>query len=208
MSRRKERGRRLFVPVAHVSKSHRARTGLLRSRTELTRVRDPPVAPAAAARQAVPFAGQRAPAHLGGPQPRAAVDHACDRRPAHVRVRRLHGHTEEQGPPGTSRSPQAAAHRPAARRPHERSCSRWRSACTPRWQSTSPPTCEQTQRALTPHTHTSRLSAIFAALTDLELLPADLDAPRTLYLGIVEKDSSVVYYVLKGGIVSPLEVPE
>ncbi|GAA5825868.1 hypothetical protein JCM11251_000035 [Rhodosporidiobolus azoricus] len=30
----------------------------------------------------------------------------------------------------------------------------------------------------------------------------------TVYLGIVEKDSSIVYYVLRKGIVSPKEVPE
>lgn len=30
----------------------------------------------------------------------------------------------------------------------------------------------------------------------------------TIYLAIVEKDSSIVYYVLKQGIVSPKEVPE
>ncbi|ORY86747.1 tRNA intron endonuclease [Leucosporidium creatinivorum] len=47
--------------------------------------------------------------------------------------------------------------------------------------------------------------------------PATLSAPSTeseeaqtptIYLSIVEKDSSVVYYVLRRGVVSPKEVPE
>ncbi|GAA6041479.1 hypothetical protein JCM8097_001896 [Rhodosporidiobolus ruineniae] len=37
--------------------------------------------------------------------------------------------------------------------------------------------------------------------------PDDQD-PTTIYLAIVEKDSSIVYYVLRNGIVSPKEVPE
>ncbi|GAA5919366.1 hypothetical protein JCM5296_002276 [Sporobolomyces johnsonii] len=32
--------------------------------------------------------------------------------------------------------------------------------------------------------------------------------PPTIYLAIVEKDGSIVYYVLRQGIVSPKEVPE
>ncbi|BGO94306.1 hypothetical protein NBRC10512_002756 [Rhodotorula toruloides] len=32
--------------------------------------------------------------------------------------------------------------------------------------------------------------------------------PTTIYLSMIEKDSSIVYYVLRQGIVSPKEVPE
>ncbi|GAA5973170.1 hypothetical protein JCM11641_006304 [Rhodosporidiobolus odoratus] len=42
------------------------------------------------------------------------------------------------------------------------------------------------------------------------LLPSEQEDPNptTIYLAIVEKDSSIVYYVLRDGIVSPKEVPE
>ncbi|KAM0750677.1 hypothetical protein T439DRAFT_325735 [Meredithblackwellia eburnea MCA 4105] len=46
-------------------------------------------------------------------------------------------------------------------------------------------------------TNLQKLASVFEATS------ADL-----IYIGIVEKDSSVVYYVLKKGIVSPSEVPE
>ncbi|KAK4700701.1 hypothetical protein P7C70_g5546, partial [Phenoliferia sp. Uapishka_3] len=50
----------------------------------------------------------------------------------------------------------------------------------------------------------AQLSQLFSALGS----EFGVDGPHTVYLGIVEKDSSVVYYVLREGIVSPLEVPE
>ncbi|GAA6007125.1 hypothetical protein JCM10207_001518 [Rhodosporidiobolus poonsookiae] len=34
------------------------------------------------------------------------------------------------------------------------------------------------------------------------------DDPTTVYLAMVEKDASIVYYVLRKGIISPKEVPE
>ena len=61
-------------------------------------------------------------------------------------------------------------------------------------------------RGADPRIFAPRLRAIFAALE--ERFPTAPGTPQTVYLAIVEKDSSVVYYVLKDGIVSPLEVPE
>ncbi|BGP19100.1 hypothetical protein JCM10213_006634 [Rhodosporidiobolus nylandii] len=42
------------------------------------------------------------------------------------------------------------------------------------------------------------------------LLPSEQEDPdpTTVYLSMVEKDASIVYYVLRKGIVSPKEVPE
>ncbi|KAL8287447.1 hypothetical protein RQP46_003305 [Phenoliferia psychrophenolica] len=60
--------------------------------------------------------------------------------------------------------------------------------------------------ALNVHTSMEKLRAVFVALETR--FPTLAPAVQTVYLAIVEKDSSVVYYVLKDGIVSPLEVPE
>lgn len=38
--------------------------------------------------------------------------------------------------------------------------------------------------------------------------PAAPSTTTTIYLAMIEKDSSIVYYVLRNGIVSPKEVPE
>ncbi|GAA5909752.1 Sen15p [Sporobolomyces salmoneus] len=63
------------------------------------------------------------------------------------------------------------------------------------------------------------LQSLDSVLTAVAKLPAstapettptstDSSSSPTIYLAIVEKDSSIVYYVLKQGIVSPKEVPE
>ncbi|GAA5840629.1 hypothetical protein JCM3766R1_000492 [Sporobolomyces carnicolor] len=63
------------------------------------------------------------------------------------------------------------------------------------------------------------IQSLDSVLTAVSKLPAPSTAESanstidpvsspTIYLAIVEKDSSIVYYVLKQGIVSPKEVPE
>jgi len=50
-----------------------------------------------------------------------------------------------------------------------------------------------------------------SAPSDAAAPPADPPTPTstpTIYLAMIEKDASIVYYVLRQGIVSPKEVPE
>ncbi|GAA5933824.1 uncharacterized protein JCM15063_000479 [Sporobolomyces koalae] len=68
---------------------------------------------------------------------------------------------------------------------------------------------------LTTPTSLESLDHVLSAVAKLSNSAATVptDEPReqstpTIYLAIVEKDSSIVYYVLKQGIVSPKEVPE
>lgn len=66
---------------------------------------------------------------------------------------------------------------------------------------------------------THLVHSLSSVLTALDSLPPHSTAftssdppastePPTVYLAIVEKDGSIVYYVLRQGIVSPKEVPE
>ncbi|SCV70249.1 BQ2448_1643 [Microbotryum intermedium] len=65
---------------------------------------------------------------------------------------------------------------------------------------------------LNPRLHLNSLANVFKALDELpsEQTPSTSSPTETpaIYLAIAERDSSIVYYVLKEGIVSPKEVPE
>ncbi|GAA5869154.1 hypothetical protein JCM16303_000376 [Sporobolomyces ruberrimus] len=71
---------------------------------------------------------------------------------------------------------------------------------------------------LTTPTSIKALDSVLSAISELPSPPtattsstigsSESSTSPTIYLAIVEKDSSIVYYVLKQGIVSPKEVPE
>ncbi|GAA5931481.1 hypothetical protein JCM1841_003550 [Sporobolomyces salmonicolor] len=85
----------------------------------------------------------------------------------------------------------------------------------PKTPAKSPPAVVLPMGLQTPTT----LASLSSVLTALDSLPPPSTAspssdppastePPTVYLAIVEKDGSIVYYVLRQGIVSPKEVPE
>ncbi|GAA5964073.1 hypothetical protein JCM21900_005155 [Sporobolomyces salmonicolor] len=85
----------------------------------------------------------------------------------------------------------------------------------PKTPAKSPPAVVLPMGLQTPTT----LASLSSVLTALDSLPPHSTAspfsdppastePPTVYLAIVEKDGSIVYYVLRQGIVSPKEVPE
>ncbi|GAA5825769.1 hypothetical protein JCM5353_001419 [Sporobolomyces roseus] len=75
---------------------------------------------------------------------------------------------------------------------------------------TGPPSIVLPMNLQTP-TSLSSLSSILEAVSshpECTSLTEKNEGTPTIYLSIVEKDSSIVYYVLRKGIVSPKEVPE
>lgn len=66
-----------------------------------------------------------------------------------------------------------------------------------------PASPDSSNRAPSPSDDSSILASTVSTTTT-----SSPSAPTTIYLAMIEKDSSIVYYVLRDGIVSPKEVPE